>query len=83
MERGRNKVTILGWRFWFCKGARRAFSGAKKPTSNEERGKIRPPKLLLYFDRVPMECPQLSNSDLYEKSMLFPALPGCRISLRQ
>ena len=35
-ERGWNKGTILGCRFYLCQDARRAFSGTKKSTSNPE-----------------------------------------------
>ena len=52
-ERGWNKGTLLGCRFCLYQGVRRAFSGTKKSMSNEERGKIRPPKLYLYSNRAP------------------------------
>jgi|GEM_PF-501907 len=58
MERGSNKGTILGCRFCLCQDARRAFSGTKKWTSNEERNKISPPKLSLYSNRVPIRPPE-------------------------
>ena len=46
---------ILGSQFGSCQGARRAFVGAKKPTSNDGKGQTRPLKLALYFVRVSVQ----------------------------
>ena len=52
-ERCWNKGANLGRRFGLSWGARSAFSGAKKPTSNEKWGQTSPPNLNLYSSTVP------------------------------